>query len=95
MKYDTADSEKADVPEANKVQNPERKINREGAQRPVFIRAGAAAAALCLLLVLVSGIAAPRAAAAQEKEQKKVRVGWYESAFHRTDPFGRRSGYGY
>ncbi|MCR5087979.1 MAG: EAL domain-containing protein [Oscillospiraceae bacterium] len=26
---------------------------------------------------------------------KVVRVGWYESAFHQTDPFGRRSGYGY
>ena len=26
---------------------------------------------------------------------KTVRVGWYESAFHRTDPFGRKSGYGY
>ena len=29
------------------------------------------------------------------KEQKTVRVGWYESAFHSTDQFGRRSGYGY
>ena len=28
-------------------------------------------------------------------EPKVVRVGWYESAWHRTDPFGRRSGYGY
>ena len=26
---------------------------------------------------------------------KTVRVGWYESAFHHTDEFGRRSGYGY
>ena len=26
---------------------------------------------------------------------KTVRVGWYESAFHRTDSFGRKSGYGY
>lgn len=32
---------------------------------------------------------------AQDTEQKVVRVGWYESAFHRTDQFGRRSGYGY
>ena len=28
-------------------------------------------------------------------EPKVVRVGWYESAWHRTDSFGRRSGYGY
>ena len=28
-------------------------------------------------------------------EQKVVRVGWYESAWHHTDPYGRRSGYGY
>ena len=32
---------------------------------------------------------------ANEKEQKVVRVGFYESAFHRTDKFGRVSGYGY
>ncbi|MBQ6503692.1 MAG: EAL domain-containing protein [Flexilinea sp.] len=31
----------------------------------------------------------------QDTDQKVVRVGWYESAFHRTDQFGRRSGYGY
>lgn len=24
-----------------------------------------------------------------------MRVGWYESAFHHTDEFGRKSGYGY
>ena len=29
------------------------------------------------------------------EEGKVVRVGWYESAFHHTDQFGRRSGYGY
>ena len=28
-------------------------------------------------------------------ETKVVRVGWYDSAFHHTDRFGRRSGYGY
>ena len=47
----------------------------------------------CLLLglmLLCSLI--PQAAA---EENKVVRVGWYESAFHRTDQFGRRSGYGY
>lgn len=32
---------------------------------------------------------------AQEDKSKTVRVGWYESAFHSTDQFGRRSGYGY
>ena len=32
---------------------------------------------------------------AREKKEKVVRVGWYESAFHTTDQFGRRSGYGY
>ena len=30
-----------------------------------------------------------------QKSRKTVRVGWYESAFHHTDQFGRRSGYGY
>ena len=33
--------------------------------------------------------------ASAETPPKVVRVGWYESAFHRTDQFGRRSGYGY
>ncbi len=32
---------------------------------------------------------------AQETDKNVVRVGWYESAFHSTDEFGRRSGYGY
>ena len=49
--------------------------------------------ALCLLLMLSAAI--PLAANAQKSDEKVVRVGWYESAFHRTDPFGRRSGYGY
>ena len=31
---------------------------------------------------------------ARERAQKLVRVGWYDSAFHRRDQFGRRSGYG-
>ena len=30
-----------------------------------------------------------------QKNRKTVRVGWYDSAFHHTDQFGRRSGYGY
>lgn len=48
---------------------------------------------LCLTLIL--GALAPLSAAAEEPERKTVRVGWYESAFHRTDQFGRLSGYGY
>ncbi len=31
----------------------------------------------------------------KDKESKVVKVGWYESAFHHKDEFGRRSGYGY
>ena len=47
---------------------------------------------LCVLLTLtalmpLSALGAP--------EKKVVRVGWYESAYHRTDQFGRRTGYGY
>ena len=30
-----------------------------------------------------------------DSQEKVVRVGWYESPFHRTDQFGRRSGYAY
>ena len=50
---------------------------------------------LLLCLLLLAGIALTVTAAATEKEQKIVRVGWYESAFHNTDSFGRKSGYGY
>ncbi len=49
---------------------------------------------LCCLLLALSLIAAPLALGTKP-EPKVVRVGWYESAFHRTDDFGRRSGYGY
>ena len=49
--------------------------------------------ALCLVIVLSAAL--PLGAYAQKAEAKTVRVGWYESAFHRTDAFGRRSGYGY
>ncbi len=49
--------------------------------------------AMCLVLMLQMG--ALVSAAAHEREPKVVRVGWYESAFHRTDSFGRKSGYGY
>ena len=48
----------------------------------------------CCLLLALSLIAAPLAFGTKP-EPKVVRVGWYESAFHRTDEFGRRSGYGY
>ena len=47
---------------------------------------------LCAVLIFAS---VPLNAFAQETNQKTVRVGWYESAFHRTDAFGRKSGYGY
>ena len=48
---------------------------------------------LCMMLAVCALI--PQAAFAQDKEKKTVRVGWYESTFHRTDQFGRKSGYGY
>ena len=48
---------------------------------------------LCLLMMLC--VVLPLTAFASESNQKVVRVGWYESAFHHTDEFGRRSGYGY
>ena len=51
---------------------------------------------LCLLCVaLALAFAASLTAYGAETGGKVVRVGWYESAFHRTDQFGRRSGYGY
>ena len=48
---------------------------------------------LCLILAMV--LLAPAALGTQGSRGKVVRVGWYESTFHRTDQFGRRSGYGY
>ena len=52
--------------------------------------------AVVLLLAVATAFSAgmPFAAFAQ-KSKKTVRVGWYDSAFHHTDQFGRRSGYGY
>ena len=50
---------------------------------------------LTLLLLAALAMAMPAVARAQEANSKVVRVGWYESAFHSTDQFGRRSGYGY
>ena len=47
---------------------------------------------LCLLMILSAAL--PIAASAHDNEEKTVRVGWYESALHRTDSIGRKSGYG-
>ena len=49
---------------------------------------------LCLIVALFA-MAPVSSAHAQETDQKVVRVGWYDSAFHHVDDFGRRSGYGY
>jgi diguanylate cyclase (GGDEF)-like protein len=48
---------------------------------------------LCFMMVVNTML--PLGAFAQETGPEVVRVGWYESAFHHTDEFGRRSGYGY
>ena len=48
---------------------------------------------ICLLFALIFSVSL--IAIGEASEKKVVRVGWYESAFHRTDQFGRRSGYGY
>ena len=59
----------------------------------VFIRIKRIAAFLmCIAMALA--FVQPVAALAKNSG-KTVRVGWYESAYHRTDQFGRRSGYGY
>lgn len=50
---------------------------------------------ILLLVVLLLTAAAPLAAKVSASQRKVVRVGWYESAYHRTDQYGRRSGYGY
>jgi hypothetical protein len=63
-------------------------------------------AVLALLLITLAFFVMPQAAdaksgsdtkaAAKEKKQEKVvRVGWYESPFNKTDQFGRKSGYAY
>ena len=60
----------------------------------------------CVLATVAPPVAIAQDSAAQEADvqdssgeqgsaSKVVRVGWYESAFHSTDQFGRRSGYGY
>ena len=48
-----------------------------------------------LLCVFFLHALMPSAVQAHDLEPKVVRVGWYESAFHTTDQFGRRTGYGY
>ena len=48
---------------------------------------------LCLSIVM--SVLMPGYTYAQKTDPKIVRVGWYESAFHSTDSFGRMSGYGY
>ncbi len=50
---------------------------------------------LTFCLIIMLPVLLSFSAHAQENESKIVRVGWYESAFHSTDQFGRRSGYGY
>ena len=50
---------------------------------------------VCLACILLAILFLPDAMPHAEKTGKTVRVGWYESAFHHTDTFGRRSGYGY
>ena len=57
----------------------------------------ASALVLCLLLVLalLPGRALADGADAPAGAGEVVRVGWYESAFNRTDRYARRSGYAY
>ena len=50
---------------------------------------------ILICVLLLTAFAAPLTALGAGHESKVVRVGWYESAFHHTDDFGRRSGYGY
>ena len=47
-----------------------------------------------LCFIFICSVFIPLTCRAQDSG-KTVRVGWYESAFHHTDEFGRRSGYGY
>ena len=55
-----------------------------------------AVSVLCLVLIVLFllPVSAPAEAPA-EKEQKVVRVGWYETPFNHKDAFGRRTGYAY
>ena len=60
--------------------------NRKNLKRGIII---------LLFLTFIITTAVPFISSAHQHEPKVVRVGWYESAFHTTDRFGRRSGYGY
>ncbi|MBR6173463.1 MAG: EAL domain-containing protein [Eubacterium sp.] len=60
--------------------------NRKNLKRGIII---------LLFLTFIITAAVPFISSAHHHEPKVVRVGWYESAFHTTDRFGRRSGYGY
>lgn len=51
--------------------------------------------AAVLICFTVSAFMFLPAAAKTRDSGKTIRVGWYESAYHHTDQFGRRSGYGY
>lgn len=48
---------------------------------------------LCVSLFFVS--LCPASVSAEQPQKKKVRIGWYDSAFNSVDEFGRRTGYGY
>lgn len=48
---------------------------------------------LCICLFFIS--LCPASVSAEQPEKKKVRIGWYDSAFNSVDEFGRRTGYGY
>lgn len=50
---------------------------------------------LFIVFILAFGPISPAFAFKSTGEGKVVRVGWYESAFHHRDDYGRRSGYGY
>ena len=58
--------------------------------RKNLCRVSALLTSIMLLIVALPGLAL-----AQDKEQKVVRVGWYEDAYNITGAHGERSGYGY
>ena len=51
--------------------------------------------AIVTIFALPCTVSAGEGDKAAASDHKVVRVGWYESAFHHVDKFGRRSGYGY
>ena len=64
---------------------------RENVERNLVMRS--VVFVLCLIIGLTMAMPVP--ARAGESGRKVVRVGWYDSAFHHKDQFGRRSGYGF